>query len=319
MCKVYRLTNMENGNKTMRDRFLKMHRSAASRMLLFSVSIVFCCCGTAPKTAPVDEVRQALTTLCDSIDATIGIAVSYPDGDTLTLAGDTPFALLSVVKFPQALAICQHLARTGCTLADTLHVTADDLPAGTWSPLRDEQPEGGPLTLGELMHWSLVMSDNNACDILFHRVLSVTATDTVIHAMGIADCHIQSDEQAMRADPQRCYHNAATPQATVQLLQYLYDHHDEPLLSMVWNDMSLCQTGQQRIPAGVGDSIRVVHKTGTGPVIDGRLLALNDVGILLLPDGTHLELAVFVQDAALTPDQAEALIARITRIILQKG
>ena len=261
-------------------------------------------------------LREALAALCDNVDGRVGVAAAMADGRLITFGDTTSFPLLSVVKFPQAIALCRCLDEQQRTLDDTLHITSAELLPDTWSPLRDEHPAGGTFTIGELLRWSLVMSDNNACDILFHRLCSVGETEARIHALGFTDCHIEVDEQAMRSDLTQCYRNAVTPATAVQMLQYLYAHRDETHLSTVWEDMALCQTGQHRIPAGVlHDSATVVHKTGTGPVVDGRLLALNDAGIVLYPDGTQLTLAIFVSDAALTADQAEALIAAITRTI----
>lgn len=274
-------------------------------------------CSNQPQDS-MSALRHELTALCDSIDAHIGVAVITAEGDTLTIGGEVQYPLLSVVKFPQALAVAHKLQAEGRSLDDTLSVTPAELPQGTWSPLRDEHPEGGTFTIGNLLSASLEASDNNACDILFHRICSVEETDSYIHSLGIGGCDIQCDEQMMRDDLKRCYLNASTPIAAARLLQYLYQHRNEPLVSDVWEAMARCQTGQHRIPAGISQpAATFVHKTGTGPLLHGRLIALNDVGLILYPDGTCFTLAVFIEDAALTTEQAEALIADITRIVTQ--
>ncbi len=63
------------------------------------------------------------------------------------------------------------------------------------------------------------------------------------------------------------------------------------------------------LPAGV----RVAHKSGTSDVDKGLAHATNDLGLIPLPDGRRIAIAVFVTDS--TADQAtrEQVIARIAR------
>ena len=70
--------------------------------------------------------------------------------------------------------------------------------------------------------------------------------------------------------------------------------------------MRRCATGDRRLRAGLPKGTEVADKTGTS-----RTCA-NDAGILTLPDGTHLVVAVFTRggkDAA-TREAAIASVAR---------
>ena len=62
-----------------------------------------------------------------------------------------------------------------------------------------------------------------------------------------------------------------------------------------------------RLPAGTP----VAHKTGTAGTHDGLTRACNDVGIVTLPDGSHLLLSVFIMDSRDTPFQRETAIAKV--------
>lgn len=60
----------------------------------------------------------------------------------------------------------------------------------------------------------------------------------------------------------------------------------------------------------------VVHKTGTGDLgPDGRIIAVNDIGTVVLPDGGYFSIAVFVSDASCSIQECEAVIAHITRMV----
>ena len=85
-------------------------------------------------------------------------------GDTVSVNGDKPFELQSVVKFHQALALAKTM--TASEMLNTkVTYDASDLKAGTWSPLRAVNKDGGTADLSTLLYYSLRMSDNNAADI----------------------------------------------------------------------------------------------------------------------------------------------------------
>src|SRR5215469_13557678 len=71
--------------------------------------------------------------------------------------------------------------------------------------------------------------------------------------------------------------------------------------------------GARRIKGQLPAGTVVAHKTGTGGTRDGITSATNDIGIITLPDGRHLAVAVFVSDSAADDTTREALIARIAK------
>jgi beta-lactamase class A len=63
------------------------------------------------------------------------------------------------------------------------------------------------------------------------------------------------------------------------------------------------------LPAGV----RVAHKAGTSDVDNGLAHATNDMGLIPLPDGRRIAIAVFVTDSTADEATRERVIARIAR------
>jgi beta-lactamase class A len=57
----------------------------------------------------------------------------------------------------------------------------------------------------------------------------------------------------------------------------------------------------------------VAHKTGTSGTSAGLTRATNDIGLVTLPNGRHMAIAVFVSDSPADTDTREAVIARIAR------
>ncbi len=266
-----------------------------------------------------EGLRCRLAELVSGTDARVGVAVISGGGDTLTVGGGERFPLLSVFKFHQALAVCDCLRQSGLPLDMPLEVAAAELERDTWSPLRDEFPSGGRFTVRELLDYTLLYSDNNACDILFARICGMAQTSQYISSLGIEDFCIECNEKMMHEDIMNSYRNWTCPLSAARLLETFFAMRDNDDYSgYVWDTMSSCRTGAGRIPkylAAAGAA--VAHKTGTGDVRkDGRIIAVNDIGVILLPGGGHVSLAVFVRDAACGMDRCEEIIAHVAKAVI---
>jgi beta-lactamase class A len=69
------------------------------------------------------------------------------------------------------------------------------------------------------------------------------------------------------------------------------------------------------LPAGT----IVAHKTGTsGTEKNGITAATNDIGIITLPSGRHVAIAVFVSDSPADEATREGVIARIVKAVWDK-
>jgi beta-lactamase class A len=63
------------------------------------------------------------------------------------------------------------------------------------------------------------------------------------------------------------------------------------------------------LPAGTA----VAHKAGSSDVDEGIAHATNDIGLITLPDGRRLAIAVFITDSKADEVARERVIARIAR------
>ena len=84
------------------------------------------------------EIHQILT----RTDADVGIAVmDLFSKDTFTVHGDRHYPMQSVYKFHLALAVLNQVDR-GMLKLDQLFIKKSDLLPNTYSPLRDDYPDG---------------------------------------------------------------------------------------------------------------------------------------------------------------------------------
>ena len=82
------------------------------------------------------------------------------------------------MKYHQALAVAHYLDKHHLPLSTSVFIRKEDLRPDTYSPLRDRYPEGNiSLPISELLTYTLQLSDNNACDILFDYIGGTEETE----------------------------------------------------------------------------------------------------------------------------------------------
>lgn len=64
---------------------------------------------------------------------------------------------------------------------------------------------------------------------------------------------------------------------------------------------------------------RLYHRTGSGYVNDrGEIVAINDVGVIVLSDGRKIAIAVLIKDFPGEQRQADSTIAAVTTKIINR-
>jgi beta-lactamase class A len=164
------------------------------------------------------DLQEQLRRMVADKKAQVGIAVILDGRDTLTVNNDVRYPMMSVFKFHQALAVADACGQRGVSFDTLVHVRPDDLHPDTYSPLRDKYPDGNlSLSVGELLKYTLHLSDNNACDILFRVFGGPAATDEYLRSMGLRDFAIEVTEDDMHRDLADCYRNWTTPLEAVRM------------------------------------------------------------------------------------------------------
>ena len=88
-------------------------------------------------------------------DSTSYGACIMQNGSIVGINEDKPFAMHSVMKFPQALYVADYLSRKGLNLDDTIVVDKADLMQNTWSPMLKFFEGVKAFSYGELLELSL--------------------------------------------------------------------------------------------------------------------------------------------------------------------
>ena len=73
------------------------------------------------------------------------------------------------------------------------------------------------------------------------------------------------------------------------------------------------EIGNGRIKGLLPPGTVVAHKPGTDATHQGLTRATNDIGLVTLPNGQHLAVAIFLKDSKAPEAQREGVIAKIAR------
>ena len=279
---------------------------------------LFLLCACLPVQAQTTALQRQIQDLIRDADATVGVAVLTSGGESFAINDTIGFAMLSTFKFPLAMAVLHQLDERGTPLDTALLITKADLLPDTYSPLRDSCPEGNSrLPVRRLIEYAITLSDNNACDILLRFIGGPAALQQYIRSIGIPGIAIAADEALMHRSPENVYLNHARPSSAAFLIdRFLQGNLLSPAhQQFLKNTMIATSTGTDKLRGMLPSSAVVGHKTGSSDRIHGMKIADNDIGFVLLPDGTHYSIAVFVMNSRESDTANAALIARISKLV----
>lgn len=223
----------------------------------------------------------------------------------------------SVFKLPLALTILHQVEQGRFNLDQSISFQKSDLILPKpYSPLQDKYPEAGvEVPLGDLLEMTVSLSDNTAADMLLRLAGGAKVVGDYIASLGIRGFHLKDGESALHRDHALQYRNWFEAQGAIRLLRAISDH--SPLtaghtaLLLAWMRSSRASRLGLNLPEGT----TVAHKAGTSGVDHGIAAATNDIGLITLPDGRQLAIAVFVTDSTADEPTRSQVIARIGRAV----
>jgi beta-lactamase class A len=141
--------------------------------------------------------------------------------------------------------------------------------------------------------------------------------------IGVTDMKVANTEKEIGRDWETQYQNWATPLAAIELLrslrsEWVANTGQEEKELVLMRFMIDSTPGANRIKGLLPKGTDVAHKTGTGGTQNGVTSATNDIGIIYLPNGKHLAVAVFVSDSPADEKTRESYIARIAKAAWDK-
>lgn len=315
-------------------------RQLGFSLIAFSVLFLISCStepvaktATPPSPTPTPapkrdaELERAFAEIAKDSQGRVGVyARVIETGESAELNADERFAMQSVVKVPISMAVMQKVAAGELERNAKIKVGKDELvPSRMHSPFRDKNPNGGEATVEELIELAVSVSDGTAADVLQQRVAGgAEGVQSYIDSLGIEAMKVRYTHKEFSNNNERQYENWATPKAVVQLLDSLWkqkavaepgaDAKELLLLRFMYDT----PTGPNRLKGKLPNGTPVAHKTGTSGTVDGITAATNDIGIITMPSGRHILIAVLVGDSRADENARDAVIARIAKAAWDK-
>ena len=271
---------------------------------------------TTSNTNRRNKLRAQIKQISEAARGRVGVTATVLEtGESVSLNGNQRFPMQSVYKLPIAMAVLERVDRGKLKLNQKIRVKTSDVVRG--SQILDQKSIGVELTLTELLKYMVSDSDNTACDVLLRLVGEPKIVTQYLRDLGVNDIVVSNTEQELMQDPAVQYRNDATPDAAVVLLRAFHEgkglsKSSQALLRRLMIETS---TGKKRIKGLLPNGTVVAHKTGTSATVKGVTAATNDVGLVMLPNGQNLAIAVFVADSTAEAAIREQMIAKVTRTV----
>jgi beta-lactamase class A len=171
------------------------------------------------------------------------------------------------------------------------------------------QHVGSPgMTVGELCEAAVTLSDNTAANLLLHALGGPAAVTAYARGLGDAITRLDRMEPELnRADGDK---DTTTPWAMLGDLRLLIlgDALSQLSREKLTNWLIACETGLQKVRAGMAHDWRVGDKTGTGRH------ATNDVVIAWPPGRQPVLISAYYTHDKLDDDGRNAVLAEVGRI-----
>ncbi|MBC3541197.1 class A beta-lactamase, subclass A2 [Rufibacter sediminis] len=275
-------------------------------------------CQTSAQTS--GALRQKIQQIISTRNATVGVSIFGNKGnDTLSIQGDRHFPMQSVFKFHIALATLSQVDKGRLSLDQKIKIGKKDLLPGIYSPLRDKYPNGATLPMEEIIRYTVSQSDNVGCDALLRLLGGPQAVEKYLIRNGFKDISIKFNEEVMQNNWDLQFQNWTTPKAATNVLEDYY-HNKKKLLSpssydFVWKAMRETEPGKNRLKGQLPEGTVVAHRPGSSGKnrTTGISAAVNDIGIVFLPNGEYFFISVFVTDSKEDLDTNERIIADISK------
>ena len=282
-----------------------------------------------------DSLQSRIAAIANGARGTVGVSCMLP-GTKLNcnLNPHNHAPMQSMYKLPLALTAL-HLAEMGKLLPDqrpgesmdttldrTVRFLPTDIIPGSYSPLTDRYPKADvDVTLREVIQLAVGVSDNGAEEILIRLVGGPLAVESYMHSLGISAIQVRYSERDLDRNEDLQYQDWIEPATAVELLERLVTN---PPVSQAGNafllkTMADSQTGPDQLRAGLPPGTMLAHKTGHSGTHGGVTAATNDIGLVTLPDGRRLAIAVFVTDSRADETTRQRVIALIAGAVYQEA
>jgi beta-lactamase class A len=273
------------------------------RDLLLGALVASCAPGARP--AP-GHASDPLVDLERRVGGRIGVyAVDTATERVVAHRPDERFPMCSTFKWLLAAAVLARVDRAELALDEPVPFGERDLLAH--APVTRARVAEGAMTIDELARAAVTVSDNTAANLLLAKIGGPAGLTELARGVGDPVTRLDRVEPALNTNEPGDPRDTTSPRAMVGTMRRIllpaasHDALAPPSRERLLDWLRACETGRERLRAGLPPAWAVGDKTGTG-----ERGAVNDVAIAWPPGRPPVLIAAYMSDGrAASPAQAE--------------
>jgi beta-lactamase class A len=255
------------------------------------------------------DIPLALTPIEQKTGGRLGVyALNVETGKVLEHRAEERFAMCSTFKWLLAAQLLTRVDAAELKLDERIKYGSADLLE--YAPTAKEHLNDGSMTLEELARAAVTVSDNTATNLLLAKLGGPHSLTQFALSLADVVTRLDRNEPSLNTNEPNDPRDTTTPRAMVELMhqvllgRVLAPASRERLLG--W--MRACETGKNRLRAGLPADWSVGDKTGTGE--NG---ACNDVALVLPASHGSILIACYISEAKAPLQILESAHADVAR------
>jgi beta-lactamase class A len=236
-------------------------------------------------------------------------------GAKIAWRADQRFVMCSTFKASLAALVLSRVDRGRDHLDEAIHYGPEAIVGDWYAPVAKGNLAKGALSVAQMCAGAVEDSDNTCANLLLARVGGPAALTAFWRATGDGVSRLDHNEPVLNRTPPGQPQDTTTPAAMAGNLRrfllgkVLSPSSRERLTGWMLN----CQTGDNRLRAGLPKGWRIANKTGN----NGKDAA-GDIGVIWPPSGGPLVICAYTWGGSPTPSQLETVFAEAARLVAQR-
>lgn len=257
---------------------------------------------------------RSLREIEKSVGGRVGVfALDTGTGRQLASRPDERFAMCSTFKWVLAAAVLARVDRGALSLEDRVAYGPGDLIEH--APVTRAHVTEGALTVGSLAEAAVTVSDNTAANLLLTTVDGPAGLTRFIRAHGDDVTRLDRNEPTLNENAPGDRRDTTSPRAMASLMRQLLvgDRLSAASRERLLGWLRACETGKDRLRAGLPPGWTVADKTGSG-----ERGSVNDVAIVWPPGRPPILIAAYLSDGDAGVETLARAHAEIGRLVAQE-
>jgi len=256
--------------------------------------------------------RRSLADIEAKFGGRLGLyALNTATGQDLCNRPDERFAMCSTFKWLLAAEVLARVDRAELSLDERLPYGAPDLLE--YAPITREHLPEGSMSIEALAAAAVTVSDNTAANLLLARIGGPSSLTQFVRSLGDPVTRLDRNEPGLNSNDPGDPRDTTSPRAQVHLMRRILcgDALSAASRDRLLGWLRACETGKERLRAGLPQTWLVGDKTGTG-----QRGAINDVAIATPPGREPLLIAAYLSEG--DSERAAATHAEVGRLVARE-